>query len=80
MESESVKVLTGAQRGVSIPFKRESSWKAKASRFLQERNEEFQFPSNGKVHGKGIRDTAMVNPVPPEVSIPFKPESSWKVQ
>ena len=43
---------------VSIPFKREGAWKDIAAQFNEDYNLliEFQFPSNGKAHGK---DTMM---------------------
>ena len=37
---------------VSIPFKRESSWKEVDVDFGKGVGIMFQFPSNGKVHGK----------------------------
>ena len=40
------------KRGVSIPFKRETSWKGKYKLAGAKKATEFQFPSNGKPHGK----------------------------
>ena len=38
---------------VSIPFKREGTWKvSKMNTMGRDITSEFQFPSNGKVHGK----------------------------
>ena len=62
---------------VSIPFKRESSWKVGELSPRYRQLPSFQFPSNGKVHGKiylELTGNAFVY-----VSIPFKRESSWKV-
>ena len=38
--------------GVSIPFKREGAWKASRRHVQVQRADRFQFPSNGKEHGK----------------------------
>ena len=49
-----IKRITGlhTHKRVSIPFKRESSWKGTTSIGSWTRSGMFQFPSNGKVHGK----------------------------
>ena len=39
---------------VSIPFKREGTWKVETFKNFSV-DDQFQFPSNGKVHGKIIK-------------------------
>ena len=46
-------ILTrGLKRIVSIPFNRETSWKVKLGSHTSRFTTKFQFPSNGKPHGK----------------------------
>ena len=69
-----------SQSQVSIPFKRESVFKGEELPQLIEyliNQQEFQFPSNGKVYSKFLerkRGTKLES-----VSIPFKRESVFKV-
>ena len=63
---------------VSIPFKREGTWKAiPLSISASSLDESFQFPSNGKVHGKTQKTTKRRSRYQ-RVSIPFKREGTWK--
>ena len=70
------RILQGGDYLVSIPFKREGTWKGNKDGLIEGDEAKFQFPSNGKVHGKKLRklfDFLQVN-----VSIPFKREGTWK--
>ena len=69
-------ILLGFVMGVSIPYKRESTWEQTVgSRFDQ--GIKFQFPTNGKAHGnlKIIGETYVSQFC---VSIPYKRESTWE--
>ena len=59
---------------VSIPFKREGTWKAVSFTGTKSSGYSFQFPSNGKVHGKGQCDTQRR-----VISITFQFPSNGKV-
>ena len=61
---------------VSIPFKRESVFRAAALRLLREEHTKFQFPSNGKVYSEISSGIRRYHPY--GVSIPFKRESVFR--
>ena len=63
---------------VSIPFKREGTWKDGTQTRMAKVLTLFQFPSNGKVHGKFKRYNLHV--WCERVSIPFKREGTWKAE
>ena len=63
---------------VSIPFKREGTWKG-LENIWQVIRIWFPFPSNGKAHGKNRVLDWMQN-AGETVSIPFKREGTWKVK
>ena len=62
---------------VSIPFKRERTGKGRSSGWGSCIARWFQFPSNGKAHGKHVLGMAKSKGI--TVSIPFKREGTWKV-
>ena len=63
---------------VSIPFKRESVFRAVTDEFLTNNAGEFQFPSNGKVYSEYIREKDLKVGDRVYVSIPFKRESVFR--
>ena len=61
---------------VSIPFKRESTFKPYA---IVSNNRKFQFPSNGKAHlNRNTQATCVLLTILVTLSIPFKRESTFK--
>ena len=67
----------GEARGVSIPFKRESTCEREAIARRIDNILEFQFPSNGKAR---VNFQRCRNDTPYSVSIPFKRESTCELK
>ena len=78
MERNNKRYDTRIIHKVSIPFKREGAWKDEvySEHVSSDEIQKFQFPSNGKEHGK--QQTWFCKRWN-NVSIPFKREGAWKV-
>ena len=63
---------------VSIPYEREGAWKAEKNYvMIQNLVVSFQFPTNGKGHGKR-KDKLFETLDRQRVSIPYEREGAWK--
>ena len=63
---------------VSIPFKREGTFRPKKVTAAPTAAAEFQFPSNGKAHLDTRPTTNSKPPISTKVSIPFKREGTFR--